>query len=139
MDQFPLRAKLYVALTAAFGLASVVWQSYLWESGGTFRFFCYWAIAVLASRLKVSLPGVTGTMSVVFLFILIGIAELGLPQTLVIGCSATMIQCIWHTKARPRPVQVLFNGTSMAIAIVLSGLVYRWLQHFPTPPALRWY
>ena len=35
------------------------------------------------------LPGIDGTMSVNFLFILLGVMELSLPETLVIGCTAT--------------------------------------------------
>ena len=77
------------------------------------RFFCYLAVAVLASGLKVQLPGIDGTMSVNFLFILLGVLELSLPETLVIGCTATpgaervadpqaarsvqsSVQCRWH-------------------------------------------
>ncbi len=50
------------------------------------KFICYLAVALLASRLKVNLPGVTGTMSVNFLFILLGIIELSFSQTLALGC-----------------------------------------------------
>src|SRR2546430_6221685 len=44
------------------------------------RYLCYLALALLASGMKVNLPGVHGTMSVIFLFILIGVRELTLAQ-----------------------------------------------------------
>ena len=69
-----------------------------WQSADLARFVCYVAVAVLASGLKVQLPGIDGTMSVNFLFILLGIMELSLPETLVIGCAAS------HTGAALKPV-----------------------------------
>src|SRR5256884_4083580 len=50
------------------------------------------SLALLASGMKVSLPGVHGTMSVIFLFILIGVRELTLAQTLLMGVLGTVIQ-----------------------------------------------
>ncbi len=53
------------------------------------RYLCYLALALLASGMKVNLPGVHGTMSVIFLFILIGVRELTLAQTLLMGVLGT--------------------------------------------------
>jgi len=55
------------------------------------RFLCYLGIAVLSSGLKVNLPGVTGNMSVNFLFVLIGIVDMSLAETLAIGCIGTLV------------------------------------------------
>ena len=49
------------------------------------KFVFYLVAAVLASSLKVSLPGIEGTMSMNFLLTLLCIIELGLPETLIIG------------------------------------------------------
>ena len=73
------------------------------------RFACYLAVAMLASGLKVQLPGIDGTMSVNFLFILLGVLELSLPETLVIGCTASLVQSVWQARKRLDPVKVLFN------------------------------
>ncbi|HVR23332.1 MAG TPA: hypothetical protein VMU26_08415, partial [Candidatus Polarisedimenticolia bacterium] len=104
-----IRTKLFVGITASMGatvLCSAVWH---WHSADLSRFFCYLAVAVLASGLKVQLPGIDGTMSVNFLFILLGVMELSLPETLVIGCAATLVQSVWQARSRPDPVKVLFN------------------------------
>src|SRR5437879_13296154 len=66
--------------------------------------------------MKVSLPGVHGTMSVIFLFILIGARELTLAQTLLMGVLGTVIQCYWKAKTWPKPIQGSFNIGSMASA-----------------------
>src|SRR6202041_3123577 len=93
------------------------------------RFFCYLAVALLASGLKVQLPGIDGTMSVNFLFILLGVMELSLPETLVIGCAATLVQSVWQARSRPDPVKVLFNVFGMmANATVFCYTSYHWLD-----------
>jgi signal transduction histidine kinase len=75
-------------------------------------------------------------MSVNFLFILIGIVELSLSETLSIGCSGAVIQCFWRAKKRPTAVQVLFNVATMATAIALSYRAYHWLVNQPQSTGL---
>src|SRR5713226_186773 len=116
--------KIFVAATTVIGtwvLASALWH---WQSANLLRFSCYLVIAVLASGLKVRLPGIDGTMSVNFLFILLGILELSMPETLIIGCIASLMQCFWLAKQRPNPVKVTFNVGMMANAIGLSYYTY---------------
>src|ERR1700722_20061913 len=67
-------------------------------------------------------------MSVNFLFILMGVMELSLAETLVIGCAATLLQSIWHLGKRLDPVKVIFNVAGMmANASALTYLSYHWL------------
>ena len=118
------RTKIFVAATTVIGtwvLASALWH---WQSANLLRFSCYLLVAVLASGLKVRLPGIDGTMSVNFLFILLGILELSMPETLIIGCIASLMQCFWLAKQRPNPVKVTFNVGMMANAIGLSYYTY---------------
>jgi diguanylate cyclase (GGDEF)-like protein/putative nucleotidyltransferase with HDIG domain len=97
------------------------------------KFIAYSVIALLASRLRVSLPEITGTISVNFLFILIGIVELNFTETLVMGCAAIMAQCIGKRRRLPRIEQLLFNVCSAALAIWAAYFVYhgplRLLMH----------
>jgi len=68
-------------------------------------------------------------MSVNFLFILLGVMELSLPETLVIGCAATLVQSVWQARSRPDPVKVLFNVFGMmANATVFCYTSYHWLD-----------
>src|SRR5438045_4236263 len=109
-----------------------------WQSDNAIRFICYLLISTMASGCKVNLPGVTGTMSVNFLFILIGIVELSLPETMLIAWAATMLQTFWRSKTRPMPVQLLFNVTNVAIAPMAAYYAYH--LHIPAlgfgPPLL---
>jgi diguanylate cyclase (GGDEF)-like protein/putative nucleotidyltransferase with HDIG domain len=128
MEDLSLRTKAFVGLTALSGTAVLVYSLWHWQSADLTRFFCYLAVALLASVLKVQLPGIDGTMSVNFLFILMGVMELSLAETLVIGCAATLLQSIWHLGKRLDPVKVIFNVAGMmANASALTYVSYHWL------------
>ena len=107
-------------------LAHALWH---WQSVDLPRFACYLLIAVLASSLKIRLPGINGTMSVNFLFILLSLLELNLPETLVLSCTATLAQCLFGTQQKRVPTKIVFNVFSMmANAIVVSYFAYHGLQ-----------
>src|ERR1700728_3673584 len=128
MEDLSLRTKAFVGLTALSGTAVLVYSLWHWQSADLTRFFCYLAVALLASVLKVQLPGIDGTMSVNLLFILMGVMELSLAETLVIGCAATLLQSIWHLGKRLDPVKVIFNVAGMmANASALTYVSYHWL------------
>jgi putative nucleotidyltransferase with HDIG domain len=121
--------KLFVGITVSIGMVVLCFALWHWQSADPTRFICYLAVAVLASSLKVQLPGIDGTMSVNFLFILLGAMELSLPETLVIGCTATMVQSVWQARNRLDPVKVLFNVFGMmANASALCYVSYHWLD-----------
>jgi diguanylate cyclase (GGDEF)-like protein/putative nucleotidyltransferase with HDIG domain len=127
-DGLSIQTKAFVGITASFGVVVLVYALLHWESHDLVRFGCYLAVALLASGLKVQLPGIDGTMSVNFLFILLGVLELSLPETLLIGCTATLVQSVWQARKRLDPVKVLFNVAGMmANASALTYLTYHWL------------
>ncbi|MGP0075547.1 MAG: diguanylate cyclase domain-containing protein [Bryobacteraceae bacterium] len=119
-----LFAKVYISAIVLIGTAIMVVELARWESQDLIRFLCYLALAIVASRLKVSLPGISGALSVVFIFILFAIVELSLPEALFIGCSAILMQCLWNYRQRPKWHQVLFNLGSMAITVLAAGKVW---------------
>jgi signal transduction histidine kinase/CheY-like chemotaxis protein len=112
----PRSARLYLALVWLTG-AAVLFAA--WRQQPLFSpvLFLYLAGAVASSTLKVQLPGVTGTLSVNFIFVLIGIADLPLGQALLVGCGAALTQSLFRAHGRTSPVQIAFNLANMAIAI----------------------
>ena len=121
----PTQARIFIAITAVTGAAVLSTELLNWASADLLRFGCYLLLAVLAATLKVRLPGIEGTMSVHFLFVLIGVLELSLPEILVIGCTAALIQSLWKPQHRPEPAKVVFNVLSMsANAICLTYMAY---------------
>src|ERR1043166_9528782 len=97
----PAKARLYIGTTSSLGLAllaaSLVWFR---ECPDVARYLACASLACIASTLKVRLPGLHGTISVNFVFILIGIARLSLAETLTLGVSATEIgRAAWRGRA----------------------------------------
>lgn len=98
------------------------------------RFACYLLAALGASTLKIVLPGIEGTMSVNFVFILLGILHLSLAQVLVIGLAAVLVQTYWKPKRALQPIQVVFNLSQLTLATavaygtfeVASGRPFHW-------------
>src|SRR6266496_506384 len=127
-DRLSIQTKAFVGITASLGVVVLGFALLHWQSQDLMRFACYMAVALLASGLKVQLPGIDGTMSVNFLFILLGVLELSLPETLLIGCTASLVQSVWQARKRLDPVKVLFNVAGMmANASALTYLSYHWL------------
>ena len=123
------QTKLFVGITASLGAVVLVFALWHWQSADLTRFLCYLAVAALASGLKVQLPGIDGTMSVNFLFILLGVMDLNLPETLLIGCTASLVQSVWQTRKGLDPVKVIFNVFGMmANASALCYVSYHWLD-----------
>jgi diguanylate cyclase (GGDEF)-like protein/putative nucleotidyltransferase with HDIG domain len=124
-----IRARLFIGATAALGMWALAHALWHWQSVDLTRFVCYLLVAVLASSLKVQLPGIDGTMSVNFLFILLSVLELNLPETLVLGCTATLAQCLFGTRQKLVPIKIVFNVFGMmANAIAVSYFAYHSLQ-----------
>jgi diguanylate cyclase (GGDEF)-like protein/putative nucleotidyltransferase with HDIG domain len=118
------RARLFLVLMCLLGLSVAIYGALTWQVDDPPKFLAYVLTAVLASRLKVRLPGVRGTMSVNFLFILVGIAELGFAETLVLGCSAILVQCFIDRHRWPKMEQVAFNVSGAAVAIAAAYFIY---------------
>jgi diguanylate cyclase (GGDEF)-like protein/putative nucleotidyltransferase with HDIG domain len=118
------KAQLFIGLMAVLGLGAIAFGAHTWQSHDPVKFACYLLIALLASRLRVQLPGITGTMSVNFLFILLGIVELSLGETLIIGCLATLAQSFVSRTQWPKIEQVIFNFCSTASAIFGANFIF---------------
>ena len=111
-------AKLFISAIVLLGTYVLVYGTLHPTSKNIAQFLCYVLIAILAARLKVHLPGITGTMSVNFLFILLGLLELSLTETLLLGTAAILVQCFYRD--RPSPIQVTFNLCACAFAIAVT-------------------
>jgi hypothetical protein len=122
------RARAFIAVTIASGAALVA--GCLAASGAAAHssaYFAFLSLALLASAMKVRLPGMTGTISVNFLFVLVAIAVFTFSETVLMAMFACVIQCFWKARKRPRLVQVSFNVAALALS---SGAAYRLAHVF---------
>jgi diguanylate cyclase (GGDEF)-like protein/putative nucleotidyltransferase with HDIG domain len=123
-----LKAKVYLGSVYLIGITALVLSMSQWQMADPGRFACYLLIALLASGLKVSLPGINGSMSVNFFFIILGVMELSIPETVIIGCASSLVQSYWRVNTKPRLVQLTFNIANMATAVYASSLAYRYIE-----------
>src|SRR6202041_3797335 len=100
----PAGAQVLVGLVIAAGTACLLQGAIHQSSKNIAEFICYLGIAILASRLKVTFPGITGTLSVNFLFILVGVLELSFSETLILGAVSILAQTLYPE--RPNALQV---------------------------------
>ena len=124
----PTKAKFFIALAIIPGFMMLSLGIGHWECGDPVQFTVYLLLALVASTLKVRLPGLTGTMSLNFLFILIGISQLSFSETLALGAIATVTQCVWKSKTRPAIPQVAFNVAALTMAITSAHFIYHLPQ-----------
>ncbi len=133
-------ARMFIVGLALAGLPCLVYAGMHWQSDDPVKFGCYLLAALLAASLKVSLPGIEGTLSVNFLFTLLGILELSLPETLIIGLASTLAQFYWRPARKVKLVQLVFNlaqvTVSSSVAYGSYKLVVLYLLHKPGPLAL---
>ena len=115
-------AKAFIGLVVLSGTVVLLYGAIHQTSKNIAEFICYLGIAILASRLKVNLPGITGTMSVSFLFILLGLLQLSFSETLVLGCVSILVQCLYPD--RPSAIQITFNLCASAVSTALAYGVY---------------
>ena len=117
-----MRARLFIALTAAAGIGFMVQAGMQWESTGTTRFLFYVAAALLASTLTVRLPGVSATRWLSSLLVIVGLLELSYSETMLMACAATLVQNFWESKRKLPPGDTLFNLCN--VTAVAVGLTY---------------
>src|SRR5580698_6946699 len=118
-------ARAFVAGMAMAALGCFALSLLHWHSTNPVKFVCYMAAALLASSLKVSLPGIEGTMSMNFLFTLLGILELSLPETLLIGLVRTLGQFYWRPARQLRLVQLVFNLSQVTVCSAAAYGAYQ--------------
>lgn len=118
-------ARAFIGAMTLAGCMCLVFAFREWHPIDPLKFVCYLIVALLASPLKVTLPGIEGTLSVNFLFTLLGILELSLPETLIIGLASTFGQFYWRPARQLKLVQLPFNLSQVTLSSTIACCTYR--------------
>ena len=133
-------ARVYIGSMVLAALGCCALGFFHWQSADQVKFFCYLAAAMAAAMFKVSLPGIEGTLSVFYIFTLVGILEMSLPETLLIGLLSTLAQFYWKPARRLKFVQLIFNLSQVTVSSGAAYGVYKlvsfYVLHGPGPLAL---
>ena len=118
----------WVQIMAVLGLSVMVLSLVNWESPDLLKYFAFLSIAILSSGVNIDVPGVTGSFSLVFLFVLFGTLELTRPETVML---ATLMAVAQRYCRHPhfRPAVTIFNIGTAALGAAVSHGVYHasWL------------
>lgn len=85
------------------------------------------AAAVGTSRMKVTIPGINGNMSVNLPFLLLSVIALNPTESILIACACAVMQTLPKDGGQLKPVRVLFNVSMMAFSSGAAGLLFH--QH----------
>jgi len=116
-------AKAYITLVIVSGALILLLAAGSWSSTNLRQFAICLGLAALASTLKVRIPGIEGTMSPNFVFLLLGMVALPFSQVAVTSLTAALVQSLWASANRPRLVQVAFSAAALVIS---SSLAYKF-------------
>jgi diguanylate cyclase (GGDEF)-like protein/putative nucleotidyltransferase with HDIG domain len=124
------KARIYIGVMMALGLAVLTHAAIRWESPDLLKYGGFLMVAVFSSGMRLKMPGVTGTLSLTFLFVLFGVIELNGPETVFMGAVLTLVQCYWKQPERPARTKVILNVAAMALAVDITERVYHssWLM-----------
>ena len=118
----PIGARAFIGLVITVGTVSLLQAAIHPISRNIAEFICYLGIAILASRLRVTLPGITGTLSVNFLFILVAVAELGYAEALTLSAVSMLAQSLYPH--RPSAIQLTFNVCAGSLSTAVAYIVF---------------
>lgn len=114
-------------LVCAGGALCLAYAMLPWHKSDGLFFTSYFVLTAVASALKITLPGLEGTVSVNLVFFLVGICSMTLSETLALAVIATAVQCFWRTQKKLHFIHFAFNFSQIALAITAAYWTYAFL------------
>jgi diguanylate cyclase (GGDEF)-like protein/putative nucleotidyltransferase with HDIG domain len=115
---------IYIGMVLTFGAFAILSSLPSVSQLRSARFITFVAVGLLTSLLKVRLPGMTGNMSMHFVFVLLGLLELDRGELVLIASLSMAAQSLWSLGCRPRAVQVSFNVAAVAVSAAGAHLAF---------------
>ena len=120
-NTLPMKAKVMIGMVAVASLCAVSFSVVRWQTQAWPQLLLLLAAAALSSRFKVTLPGMTSSMSGNLPVILLGVTQLGLFASLLVAVTAAIAQSYSSSGNKTKPIQFAFNACTLLNA---SGLAY---------------
>src|SRR5262249_11994957 len=80
-------------------------------------FLAMLAAAIVTSRMKVTLPGMEGNLSVNLPFLLMAAVQFNSREAVVVAFFSTLVQCLSKSLRLPNLVQMMFNCSAIVISM----------------------
>ena len=115
----PKTAQAYIALITLSGAAVMLLAARAWSPVGLQQFVVYLTLVALASTLKLRLPGLEGTISPNFIFLMLAMTSCSFSQVVSMALAAALVQSLWAAK-QPRLVQVAFSAATLMVSSAVA-------------------
>lgn len=136
MRDLSLISKAFIAAIVLLG-AAVLGNGLLhWSSSKPLELVALLVITLIASRFRVRLPRINGTMSVNLPFLLIVAVMLSTGEALMIAAMASLFQSIPNAKRKTTLLQSVFNSATITNAVAAAALVFHFAAHRGLPMSL---
>lgn len=122
----PAKAKVMIGTVAVASIGAVVLGVMQQASESWPRFLLLAAAAIVASRFRVKLPGISSYMSGNLPVVLLAVTQLSLLSSMLIAAMSGIAQSLSSNGRRFRPAQFLFNA---CILLNAAGLAH-WAFHY---------
>ena len=123
MSDIPNKAKMFIVAVMLIAAVITVYSIGTRMPTETKEFLVLAAMAVIAARFKLTLPGFESNMSMNLPFMLLAIAELPMPEAIAIGAASTFVQTLPRSGQTVKPAQAVFNVCNMVNAIAIASVV----------------
>ena len=125
MPALTTRAKLFIFTELSLALLIMVFAVTQWSWSGPGTFLLFLGLSAATGTMKVALPRVQGSLSVSYVFLMWGIVNMSLGETLLMGYAASLVQAFWHSKRRPTILQILFNIAVITLSVGVGTLAFK--------------
>ena len=119
----PLRARLYIVAMCLAACYCLELAYRIWKPELRMAFLLYVAVALASSSMKVRPPGVTGNISVNYVFTLLGLLEFQLAETITLAALGAAAQTLWQSR-RNRILHLVFNIACIVVTVTASAFTF---------------
>jgi len=111
----------FMVLAAAATIADAVFHGRGWHP---YLALTLLVIAMVTSRMKVTIPGINGSMSMNLPFLMLSVIMLSATESILIACASSIIQTLPKDGSKLKPVRLLFNVSMMAFSSGAAGMIF---------------
>ena len=136
MQKFSLITKIFIVAVGVAGVAVLMNGLLHWKSSEPIELFALLIMTLIASGLKVKLPGINGSMSVNVPYLLMVAVRLSPGEALIIAALASLIQSIPALKNRAMFIQALFSAAAIMNSVAAAIFAFNLASTHGVPGLL---
>ncbi len=123
MAELPKKAKMFIVAVMLFAAGLTVYAIGTRVPAESKVFLVLLATSIIASRMKLTLPGFESNMSMNLPFMLLAISELSMPEAIIVGAASTFVQTLPRSGQAVKPAQAIFNVCNLVNAMAIASMV----------------